>query len=89
MHRLCAATALWAVALATGALAPASSSASITFGSDLKAPILQGFTDTCDLSTAPCTQVLTGVRRANKFPAASPPTASSSASGSRARPPTW
>jgi hypothetical protein len=59
------------VALGIAALSPAGSSASITFGSDLK-PAAAGFADDCILSTSPCTQVLTGVRRANAFPAASP-----------------
>ncbi len=71
-HRPSIWVALWSLALAVAALVPATSYASITFGSDLKAPLLQGYTDTCDLSTAPCTEVVAGVRRANKFPAASP-----------------
>jgi hypothetical protein len=63
--------ALSLVALGAVFLAPASSSASITFGSDLKTQA-QGFSDTCILSTPPCTQLLVGVRGANAFPAVSP-----------------
>jgi hypothetical protein len=59
------------LALAVAALVPASSGASITFGSDLETNA-QGFSDNCILSTAPCTQVLVGVRNANAFPVASP-----------------
>ncbi|MGH2975036.1 MAG: hypothetical protein ACRDLL_09260 [Solirubrobacterales bacterium] len=64
-----------ALGLLTLALAfaawPAESNATITFGSDLSRPV-QAFSDTCILSTPPCTELLVGVHRANSFPAASP-----------------
>jgi hypothetical protein len=63
--------ALSFLALTVATLVPASSGASITFGSDLTTNA-QGFSDTCILSTAPCTEVLVGVRNANAFPVASP-----------------
>jgi hypothetical protein len=71
MHRLCAAIALSAMAFAIAAIAPASSSATITFGSDLKTPPSE-FTDDCLLTDGSCTHILTGVHRGNEFPAASP-----------------
>jgi hypothetical protein len=58
------------VALAVMALVPASSSAAITFGSDLQNQPAVG-SDTC-LSSSPCTHVLTGVRPGNDLPVASP-----------------
>lgn len=54
-------------ALALAALAPATSQASITIGSDLSLPAT-GSADNCILSTPPCTHVLVGVHPGNQFP---------------------
>jgi hypothetical protein len=70
-HRLRIAIALSAMAVAIAALSPARSSATITFGSDLKSP-LSGIIDDCLLTDGSCTHLLTGVHRGNEFPAASP-----------------
>jgi hypothetical protein len=66
--RLVSAHALLALAIA--AVAPVAATASITFGSDLQNQPATG-SDTC-LSSPPCTNLLTGVRPGNDFPAASP-----------------
>lgn len=69
-HRLPLGVALSFLAVAVATLAPASSSASITFGSDLEnEPAVDS--STC-LSSPPCTHVLSGVRPGNDFPVASP-----------------
>ncbi len=69
-HRLPLGVALSFLALALAALVPASSGASITFGSDLeKQP--SGFTSNC-FSAPPCTYVLKSIRSGSDFPAASP-----------------
>lgn len=71
MQRLRVALALSAIAFVAAAVAPASSSANITFGSDLKSQP-ENVTDDCLLTDGSCTHVLTGVHSGNEFPARSP-----------------
>jgi hypothetical protein len=59
------------LALALAALAPATSRASITVGSDLTLPT-SGSTDNCILSMPPCTHLLVAVHSGNQFPLKSP-----------------
>ncbi len=59
------------LALATAALAPAISQATITVGSDLsRTPTSSA--NTCQLSTAPCTLLTANVHAGNLYPATSP-----------------
>jgi hypothetical protein len=57
--------------LAVAALAPATSQATITVGSDLSLPT-PSISNNCILSTPPCTQVLFAVHAGNAFPRRSP-----------------